>query len=84
MRVDGVEALRYFSARDVEDGTNVALFSPKAFARASPRSAQTWICIADRGRVRFTQKHALEAPSASFAFERTQFEVACRLPAPAL
>ena len=84
MRADGVEALRYFSARDVEDGTNVALLSPKAFARASPRSPQTWICIADRSRVRFTQKHALEAPSASFAFERSQFEVGGQLPAPAL
>jgi len=84
MRADAAEAFRYFSARDAEGGTNVALFSPKAFARASPRSPQTWICIADRRRVRFTQKHALEAPSASFAFERSQFEVGGELPAPAL
>ncbi len=84
MRADGVEALRYFSARDVEDGTSVALLSPKAFARAVPRTPQTWGCIATPKKVRFTQKHALQAPSVSFAFERVQFEVDGRLPAPTL
>ena len=84
MRSEGVEVLRYRSARDVEGGTNLALFSPKAFARATPRSAQTWICIADQKRVRFTEKHALHAPSAAFSFDRSQFEVAERLPTPAL
>lgn len=84
MRGDGVEALRYFSARDGAGGTNIALFSPKAFGRPVPRSPQTWICIAERSRVRFTQKHPLQAPNASFAFERLQFEVGGELPAPAL
>jgi hypothetical protein len=84
MRTEGVEAFRYTSARDSEAGTNLALFTPRAFARANPRSPQAWICIAEQKRVRFTQKHALQAPSASFSFERRQFEVDGRLPAPAL
>jgi hypothetical protein len=84
MRQDGVECFRYTSARDVDAGANVALFTPKVFSRPNPRSAQTWICIADRQRVRFTEKHPLHAPSLSFSFERAQFEVSGRLPAPAL
>jgi hypothetical protein len=83
MRHDGVEVLRYVSARDRDSGLNIALFTGKAFARAVPRSAQTWICIAEKTRVRFTEKHALHPPSASFTFERSEFEVDGQLPAPA-
>ena len=84
MRADGVAAFRYTSARDAQGGTNVALFAPAAFARSAPRSPQTWICIAGQSRVRFTQKHALHAPTGSFSYDRSQFEVAGALPAPAL
>ena len=84
MRSNGVEALRYTSARARDGGANLAIFSPKAFARAHPRSPQTWLCISEQKKVSFTQKHAFQAPSASFTFERSDFEVAGQLPAPAL
>ncbi len=84
MRRDGIDVCRYTSARDKEGGSNLALFTPKAFARGIPRSPQTWICIAEQKRARFTEKHALHAPSASFSFERSEFEVDGKLPAPAL
>jgi hypothetical protein len=84
MRAEGIEAFRYTSARDRDGGANLALFTPKAFARANPRSPQTWLCISEQKKVSFTQKHAFHAPSASFEFERSDFEVAGQLPAPAL
>jgi hypothetical protein len=84
MRAEGVEAFRYKSARDRDGGANLALFNPKAFARANPRSPQTWLCISEQKKVSFTQKHAFHAPSAAFEFERSDFEVAGQLPAPAL
>jgi hypothetical protein len=84
MRAEGIEAFRYTSARDRDGGANLALFTPKAFARANPRSPQTWLCISEQKKVSFTQKHAFHAPSAAFEFERSDFEVAGQLPAPAL
>jgi hypothetical protein len=84
LRQDGVEAIRYVSARDREQGANLAVLSPNAFAGRSPRSAQTWVCIGDRSRVRFIQKNAVRTLRSEFAFQRTEFEVKGRLPSPAV
>ncbi len=84
MRNDGIEVLRYASARDSKDGVNVALFTPRAFARPRPHSRQTWICVADASTIRFTQKQPFEQGQTSFSFERKEFEVDGALPAPAL
>jgi len=81
MRADEVEALRYPSARDVRGGTNVALFTPRAFAATKPGVPQTWHCVAARGGVEFTKKDVFERRTWSFA--RSEFEVRGRLPAPA-
>ncbi len=81
MRDAGVEAVRCFSARDVEDGVNVAVFSPAAFGAATPRDLETWHCTATRERVELV-RHDYFAPLA-FTFARTAFLVEGRLPAPA-
>lgn len=81
MRADGVEAFRYRSARDREGGTNVCLVSPRAFAAKRPQALETWRCIASRRRVEFSKKDFFRKDSLSF--ERAEFEVRGRLPAPA-
>ncbi len=85
MRGDGVEMLRYSSARDSQQGANIALLTPRAFARPRPYSRQTWICVADEATtIRFLQKQPFEQGKLSFSFERKEFEVDDALPAPAL
>jgi hypothetical protein len=41
-RQAAIEAIRYRSVRDPDDGMNVALLSPRAFAASRPRTMQTW------------------------------------------
>ncbi len=84
MRSEGVEMFRYSSARDSKRGTNVALFTPRAFARPRPYARQTWVCVADESDIRFLQKQPFEQGKLSFSFERKEFEVNGVLPAPAL
>lgn len=81
MRAAGVEMARYPSARDVEGGFNVAVFSPDAFGAAKPRDLQTWHCIAHAGRVEVTKRDYFG--SERMAFERAQFLVNGTLPLPA-
>lgn len=43
MRKDNVEAFSFFSARDLNDGINIGLFSPRAFLDLEPNhDYQTW------------------------------------------
>jgi hypothetical protein len=81
MRAAGVEACRFRSARDPHRGINVALFTPRAFGGHRPSAPQTWHCVASRERVELRRKDALERMS--YAFERRDFEVRGKLPAPA-
>lgn len=81
MRAAGVEAFRYHSARDPRGGTNVALFTPRAFAAKRPETPETWICSASREAVEFVRKDFFE--KGTFRFERATFEVDGRLPQPA-
>jgi hypothetical protein len=81
MRAAEVEAFRYFSARD-EGGVNVGLFSPAAFNSRRPSTPETWHCLARREYVEVTKKDVFRR--LSFRFDRPQFEVGGRLPAPAL
>ncbi len=82
MRADGVEAVRYPSARD-RGGVNVAVFSPRAFARREPEKLETWLCVATKERVEFSCKDYFREREA-VAFERSAFQVRGRLPAPAV
>lgn len=81
MRADGVELVRYRSARDPAGGPNVALFSPRAFAKKKPTVPQTWHCVATRSAVEFSRKDYFVR--ASHRFEREAFEIDGRLPVPA-
>lgn len=81
MRESGVEAFRYRSARDPEDGVNVALFTPRAFAANRPETPETWACTASRDLVEFRRKDFFVRAAVSFA--REVFLVGGELPAPA-
>jgi hypothetical protein len=82
MRSADVEAFRYPSARDAEDGVNVGVFSPAAFGSAKPRLFQTWHCAASRERVEVARGDYLKREV--FSFPRLQFLVKGELPSPAL
>ena len=82
MRNAGVEAFKYPSARDVEDGVNVGVFAPSAFGSAKPKSFETWYCFASRARVEVAPGGYVKRDT--YAFPRTQFLVRGVLPSPAL
>lgn len=82
MRAAGVEAFRYRSARDVEGGTNVGLFTPRAFASRRPDPPQTWYCVATRSVVELSRRDLLER--GAYRFPREELEVNGVLPTPAL
>ena len=81
MRDAGVAVFRYWSARDAQDGLNVGLFTPRAFASRKPSVPETWRCVASRDGVEMTKKDVFAR--ATFGFARGEFEVDGRLPAPA-
>ena len=82
MRADGVEAFRYPSARDVEGGVNIGVFTSTVFGAAQPRQFETWHCTATRHRVEVVRRDFFE--EAAFTFARLDFLVAGSLPAPAV
>jgi hypothetical protein len=81
LRADGVEACRFHSARDSAGGTNVVLFTPKAFSRKKPGPLQTWNCFATRTSVELTRDDIAGPTVHSFA--RSAFLVDGALPRPA-
>jgi hypothetical protein len=81
MREAGVEAFLSFSARDAEDGVNVGVLSPSAFASTRPRRFETWHCEATKERVQLVRRDPFK--QSSFSFPRAQFLVKGTLPAPA-
>lgn len=82
MRDAGVEAFLYASARDVAAGANVAAFTPRVFGRRRPRSLESWHCRTTRSGVELTRRDYFAR--ASHRYDREQFLVDGRLPAPAL
>jgi hypothetical protein len=82
MRTARVELCRYPSARDVEDGINVAAFAAIVFGTAKPRGFESWHCNAERDRVELTKGDFFKRET--FAYPRAQFLVRGALPAPAL
>jgi len=66
MREAGVEAFEYPSARDPENGINIALFHPRAFAHPQPLWQEPWLCETTNEGVSFynklygTQRYQLE------------------------
>jgi hypothetical protein len=82
MRAERVEAFRYASARDSEGGTNVGLFTPRAFTTKRPGTMQVWKATASRAVVE-VRRHDLLRPQ-TLAFPRGQFLVRGKLPRPAV
>jgi hypothetical protein len=82
MRDAGVEAFLYASARDLDAGANVAAFTPQVFGRRRPRALESWHCRTARSSVELTRRDYFAR--ASHRYEREQFLVDGRLPAPAL
>jgi len=90
MRNAQVEMFRFPSARDVQSGVNggvnvgvnVAAFTPTVFHQAAPQHFERWHCIATRSTVEFTRGD-LTRTRETHVFERAQFLVDGKLPAPA-
>jgi hypothetical protein len=57
LRLAGIEAFEYVSARDPARGHNVALFTPRAFAAPGPARLDEWLCDTDAARVSFYSRH---------------------------
>jgi hypothetical protein len=82
MREADVEAFLYPSARDRGNGINVGAFTPNVFGRSRPKLLETWYCSASRDGVDFARGDYFTR--ARFAYEREQFLVRGKLPAPAV
>lgn len=78
MRTAGIEAFEFVSARDPQAGINVALFSPKAFAKKEPVSQEAWLCELTGERVRFRAARGRDLHD----FPLALFQVAGTLPWP--
>jgi len=81
MRADGVQACLYVSARARGRGVNLAVFE-NVFRPRRPLDEERWSCIAARDRVEFRAQR-LMGRDQSHAYERGQFLVEGKLPAPA-
>ena len=79
MRTADIEAFEYPSARSPDHGTNVALFTPAAFAHPRPLEMQPWLCETDAETVTFAQPRSRELQR----FPIGMFTVEGRLPWPA-
>ena len=82
MRAAGVQACLYVSARAEGRQLNVAVFE-NVFRPRRPVREEAWSCTARRARVDFRARRLLGREERR-SFPRAQFEVAGRLPAPAL
>jgi hypothetical protein len=82
MRANGIEAFRWPSARDAEGGVNVGAFTPRVFGRRRPTPPQTWDAVVSRERVEVALRTFFEPRR--HRFDRRQFLVRGRLPAPAV
>lgn len=79
MRKAGVQAFTYASARDVEQGHCVALFSPGAFRSRQPDDTSQWLCELSSQAVSYKQIDT----NTLTTFILSDFLVAGELPLPA-
>jgi hypothetical protein len=82
MRDEGVEAFRYASARDAHGGTNIGLFTPRAFATRRPHGLQTWHAVATPAGVELVKRDYFDAQA--YRCAREAFLVRGTLPHPAV
>ncbi len=79
LREAGIDLFEYASARDVESGFNLALFSPRPFTRLRPTRQDAWLCQLTADHVRFLKP----CDGALHDFPLTQFHYQGRFPVPA-
>jgi hypothetical protein len=79
MRLAGVEAFEYCSARDPEGGLCVGLFQASALAQRKPRESSQWLCELSAREVAFKPLLGTEI----HRYSLSQFLVDGRLPRPA-
>ncbi|PTS86653.1 hypothetical protein DBR00_00930 [Pseudomonas sp. HMWF032] len=80
MRVAGVEAFEYRSARCPQKGSNVALFVPSALAEKRPRNLLSWLCETTADYVAFKSAQVPDTPR---VFRLATYQVDGQLPRPA-
>ncbi len=83
MRQAGVEAFTYRSARDPQGGTAVGVFTPAAFATATPvfTAFQTWKMASDQHQITFEHAPPGQEPQ-RLTFRAESFETNGRFPDP--
>ncbi len=79
MREAAIEAFEFPSARCPDEGTNVALFIPAAFASDKPLETKQWLCETTAESVTFSHTHT----KALYSFLIEMFKVDGGLPWPA-
>ncbi len=79
LREAGVDAFEYRSARDPEQGVNIALFHPGCFSQPKPVWQEAWICELRKEQVSFYAKG-----HGNRMYRREQFLLEGRLPTPSL
>ncbi len=81
LRGDGIEAVRFPSARDPAHGMNVGLFTPTAFCTSRPLALESWLCTVTLAHdVQFRRERVAAVDSVQF--ERALFLVDGVLPSP--
>jgi len=62
MREARVEAFTYASARDIEQGLNIGVFTPAAIQSKRPLRKQLWSCITTATQISFIRLHSKARP----------------------
>jgi hypothetical protein len=78
LREAGIEAFEYLSARDPERRTNVALYTPAAFAHPQPAGLDEWLCETRAEHVAYYSRYG----GGICEFALSQFIVDGALPVP--
>lgn len=84
MREAGTQAFTYTSARDMEAGLNIALFTPEALSSRKPINQQNWLCDTIGDSVSFSGPLAASGDEHFYQFSKDQFLVNGKLPTPAI
>jgi hypothetical protein len=80
MRGANIEAFTYPSARDMQNGINIGIYTPAAIKSKRPLRKQLWSCITTAEHVSFIRLHSRNDP---FNFPLNQFLLNGILPMPA-
>lgn len=80
LRNFGTEAFEFTSARDVDKGINIALFTSRVFRTQQPSFQQQWLCETNSTNVTFY----LTGQQGIFSFHCQQYKVGDQFPLPAV